>query len=409
MGEAEPTRSGERLEILDVLRGFALYGVLLANTMVLYSGFIFLSPEERAARLRPVDELVIFLGHLFVDGKAMALLTFLFGLGFSLQLERAQRLSPDGRGVVGTHLRRVGALFLIGIGHVLLLWWGDILWGYAIAGSGLLLFRRVRGRRLLIFGLALVFVPHIVASLPVVAQALKAVTPLPEGGAAFPKRVLAAITGHDRLLLTKMHVQQAYYFVGRFWVPYFPELLGRFLIGYWAGTTRLFQDAEKRLPLFRKLAVLGVGIGLVGSAMPPVGRTLQQHHHVVLPEIAFQLLGPLAALGVMALACGYAATVVLLLRAPGWRRVLRLFAPAGQMALSTYLGQSVLSTFVFYGFGLGLAPNVRPATLVPITVAIFALLGLFAHLWLSRFRFGPMEWLWRSLTYGRIQPLRRGL
>lgn len=402
--KAGPTAAFERIALLDVLRGLALYGVLLANSVFLFSGLMFLRREEFNARLRPSDEVFLFLCNLLVDGKAMALLTFLFGIGFSMQLERAE---ASGRSVVKTHLRRVAALFFIGVCHVLLLWWGDILWGYAIGAAGLVLFRRMRGKKLLVIGLLLAFLPRIFAGLPFVAKALLVVTPMPPDMNAFQAQVLAAITGHDRLLLTKMHVQQAYYFVGKFWVSYFPELLGRFLIGYWAGTTRLFQDAEKNLPRFRKIARWGITLGLGLSLLRPLLRLLQRHHLINLSDGLLQLISRITHPGAMILACGYAAAVVLLMQRSTGRRILSLFAPAGQMALTTYIGMSVLSTLVFYGFGLGLAPNTRPAALLPITLGLFTVEILFAHAWLSRFRFGPLEWLWRSLTYGRIQPMRR--
>lgn len=404
--KAEPTAASERIAVLDVLRGLALYGVLLANTVVLFSAMIFVPREQMMSRLRSVDEVFLFLCNVFVDGKAMALLTFLFGLGFSLQLQRAE---AKGGSVVGTHLRRSAALFFIGVCHVLLLWWGDILWGYAIAATGLLLFRNMRGRKLLILGVLFAFGPRIIAMLPPIAKLILLVTPMPPDVKAFQAQVLAAITGHDRILLTKMHVLQVYYFVGHFWVPYFPELLGRFLIGYWAGTTGLFQDTEKNLPLFRRIAKWGITIGLILSSLRPVVRMLHVHKIFVPSEWLIMIIETFALLGSMVLACGYAAGVVLLMQRASARRILMRFAPAGQMPLTTYLGMSVLSTFVFYGFGLGLAPFTRPATMVPITLGIFSLQIFFAHAWLSRFRFGPMDWLWRSLSYGRIQPMRRSL
>lgn len=107
----------------------------------------------------------------------------------------------------------------------------------------------------------------------------------------------------------------------------------------------------------------------------------------------------------MILCCGYAAVVVLLMQRPAFRRALLLIAPVGQMALTTYLTQSLVCTFLFYGWGLGLAGRVQPARMLPLTLAIFVLQILFAHAWLARCRFGPMEWVWRSLSYGRMQPL----
>ncbi len=104
----------------------------------------------------------------------------------------------------------------------------------------------------------------------------------------------------------------------------------------------------------------------------------------------------------MLLTCGYVAAVVLLMQRPAARRALLIIAPVGQMALTTYLMQSLFCTFLFYGWGLGLAPRVPPTGLLPITIAVFGVQILFARAWLARFRFGPMERLWRSLTYGQL-------
>ncbi|MDC3988756.1 DUF418 domain-containing protein [Polyangium jinanense] len=411
-GDAEPTKTNraelapatavERVETLDVLRGFALYGVLLANTVPWFSALAFMPREVVLAQSSTADRVFLFLLGLFVDGKAMALLTMLFGLGFAVQLQRAEAL---GRSVVPLHVRRLAAMALIGVSHVLLLWWGDILWGYAVAGFGLLLFRRVRGWKLIAWGLFLTLVPPFVFWIPPVFNALRAYSPAPPDFAAFRAEVFAAITGSDRRLLTVMQVKQAIYHVGFIWVWYFVWLVGRYLLGAWAGTTRIFQEAEARLPFFRKLLGWGLGLGLLGSAIQPVRMQLMRRG-IVIPEwVGLAIIIP-HELGVMLLAAGYAAAVVLLMQRPWFRRALLILAPVGRMPLSTYLGQSLASTFVFYGWGLGLAGRVHAWWTLPITLGIFTLQVIFAHAWLSRYRFGPMEWIWRSMAYGRVQPLR---
>ncbi|WP_170319713.1 DUF418 domain-containing protein [Polyangium spumosum] len=400
--EFSPTGASERVVSLDVLRGFALYGVLLANSVPWYSARAFMPRDVLLAQTDTADKIFLFLVGLFVNGKAMALLTFLFGLGFSLQLQRAE---ATGRSVVPMHVRRLASLALIGVCHVLLLWWGDILWGYAIAGLGLLFFRRVRGWRLVAWGLFLALVPMCVTAIPVVSAALRPLTPAPPDHAAFRAAVYAAITGDDRLALAVMHAKHALYFVGNLAPWYFPWLLGRYLFGAWAGTTRIVHEAEARLPFFRKLLAWGLAVGLVGSAIHPV-RQILMRQGVKLPEWLYVVLLAPAEVGTMSLTAGYAAAVVLLMRRPAWRRAFLILAPVGRMALSTYLGQSLVCTFLFYGWGLGLAGRVHAWWLWPITLCVFGLQILFAHAWLSRFRFGPMEWLWRSMTYGRLQPLR---
>lgn len=398
---AAPTAASERIVVLDVLRGFALFGVLLANTVEFFSGLAFMPRAEARAHADLADQVFLFLANILVEGKAMTLLTFLFGLGFALQLQRAE---AAGRSGLVTYLRRLGALALIGVLHVLLLWWGDILWGYAVAGVGLILFRRMRGWKLLAWAVGLALLPQLILSLPAVSRALAQLIPAPADGAAFRTKLLAAITGHDRWALTQMHLQQVYYHVGNIWVWYFPGLVGRFLIGYWVGTTRLFQESDRHLPLFRKVALWGLALGIPGSSITALLRFLRSHNYNVTIGL-YRALSIPAEVGTMILCCGYAAVVVLLLQRPAARRSLLRIAPVGQMALTTYITQSLICTFLFYGWGLGLAPRVQPARVLLITLAIFLFQILFAHAWLARFRFGPMEWVWRSLTYGRAQPL----
>lgn len=400
---AAPTAAGERLDVLDVLRGIALYGVLLANTVPWFSGMAFMPRDQVMAHRDGADRAFLFLLNVLCDGKAMMLLTFLFGIGFSLQLQRAER---SGRSVVPTYVRRLCALAFIGFCHVLLLWWGDILWGYAIAGFGLLFFRKLRGPKLLIWGLVLMLVPAFLASLPPIGKVLEPLLQKPADLPGFRAQVLAAIVGDSRRLLTIMHFKQTFYHVGRFWPTYFFDLLGRFLIGYWAGTTGLFHHPEKHLPLFRKLAIIGISLGLLGALSTTALRTIDPMR-TRFPDVFWSLIGLPAEVAVMLLTCGYAAVVVLLMQRSASRRALLVIAPVGQMALTTYIMQSLLSTFLFYGWGLGLATHVKPARLLPITLALFAVQIVFARLWLSRFRFGPLEWLWRSMSYGRLQPLRR--
>jgi len=401
--ELSPTGAASRVHVLDVLRGFALYGVLLANSVPWFSAFAFMPRDVALARSNTADHVFLYWLTVCVDGKAMALLTFLFGLGFSLQLQRAE---TSGRSVVPMHLRRLAALTLIGFAHVLLLWWGDVLWGYAIAGLGLVFFRHVRGWKLLAWAFFLLLVPMFVTSIPVVFTALRPYAPQPADFPAFRAELYAAITGDDRRLLTVMHVKQSMYHVGYIIFWYFPWLLGRYLLGAWAGKERIFHDAEQRLPFFRKLLGWGLALGLLGSAIPAVRRFLFRRGATIPESVSLALVIPME-LGVLLLAAGYVAAVVLLMQRPAWRRVfMALLAPVGQMALTTYISQSLICTFLFYGWGLGLAGRVHAWWLLPMTLCIFVLQLVFARAWLARFRFGPMEWLWRSMTYGRLQPLR---
>lgn len=389
--------------LLDVLRGLALYGVLLANALPWFSGRAFVPRDVLLSRATWRNDATLLLTGIFVDGKAMTVLTFLFGLGFSIQMRRAE---ARGHSVVALHLRRVAALLFFGISHILLLWWGDILWGYAVAGAWLVLFRRLRGSGLIACALFLALVPPIAFSFPAVGKALTAILPEPANREAFHAEVLAAITGSDRYALVRAQVKQAYYHVGGVWISYILSVLGRFLVGYWAGVSGLLPPSEERIPRLRKLVIWGLPLGLACSSIGPMLRVLRRRQIVVSEDVRAVLSIPME-VGLLVLAASYIALIALLMRRSWPRKALSIVAPVGQMALTTYLSQSLICTFLFYGWGLGLAGRVGSAAVAGITLIVFCFQILLATLWLRRFRFGPLEWLWRTLSYGRLQPMRR--
>jgi uncharacterized protein len=396
-----PTAPRERAAILDVLRGGALFGVLASNIYMLFSTrWLGGAPDMDAATL---DAAAAHFVEIVIVGKAISLLTFLFGLGFAMQLERADARGEDGRPLL---VRRLAALLLFGACHVTFLWWGDVTWTYALSGFALLAFRRSGPRTLLAWALALTLIPHLVMNIPAVGQAARAALPHPADPRAFRGEVLAAVHGTDYGALVSAHVRQAICFVSVIAGWYFPWLVGRFLLGLYAGKRRLFEDGgATHLPLFRRLVPWGLALGVAGAAMHLLlGSRLMADRELLLPaRLGVSLVFELTTLGQ---AAAYASIAVLLMQRPAWRRLLLVVAPAGRMPLTTYLSQSVAAGFVFYGWGLDRAGRTGAAGDLGIAVVIFALQIAAAHLWLRRFRFGPAEWLWRTLAYGRRPPMR---
>jgi uncharacterized protein len=340
-----------------------------------------------------------------IDGllrrKSLTLLSFLFGLGFAMQIEHAE---ARGASVTPTFLRRLAALFAIGAVHAVFLWWGDQLTIYAGAAVGLLLFRRASVRALLLWAAFLTLVPRWLSMLPV----LSSVIGFPHGpeADAFAARVLSAMRGHDLAELFRMQaretirLQWAYAGLQPSWT------LGRFLVGYAAGRSRLFRDVGERLPFFRRLFGWGLGVGLACTAIMVARRALvRAGAHV--PLAVTLALGIPEDIGTVAMAIAYAAATVLLMQRPAWKQRLMILAPVGQTALTCYVMQSLICASIFYGWGLGLLGHVGPALCIPLSVAIFAAQIVASRLWLARFRLGPLEWVWRSLTYGRQPILRR--
>ncbi|NRD56552.1 DUF418 domain-containing protein [Corallococcus exiguus] len=417
--EARPVDSSERLALLDTLRGFALCGVFISNVMVWFSGRVFLPREQTLAALNNASlaDTVAWQAFSFlVAGKFITLFSFLFGLGFAVQMGRAE---ARGTSITPLYVRRLGVMLVMGLSHLFLIWYGDILSTYAVLGFGLLLFRGRSERTLLIcallfalgwsvVGVAILKLPQLMADTPEAGAAIaKAAT---EKSAAIKAQTLAAYASGSWLDVTKA----TFHF---FFRDYFPLLLaitlstfGRFLLGLLAGKRRIFHDVPQHLGLFRKILGWGLVAGVIGSGS---GLVLQQLmlKQVFTPEtlpawVSFAM-APLRNLGELGFAAVYVSSITLLFQRATWQRALGLLAPVGRMALTNYLSQSIISVLFFYGYGLGFITKLGPAACVAYCLAIFCVQGVWSHLWLARFRFGPAEWVWRSLTYGKAQPMRR--
>lgn len=394
---AEPTPPREREPTLDVLRGFAMLGVLLANLYMLYS-------MRFANRMGPppdgvLDRLAAGFMYIVVQGKAQTLLTCLFGFGFAAQLLRAQ---ARGERVLPIYLRRLGMLFVLGWLHVLLLAWVDVTWGYALVGVLLLAFLEASNRTRLIVALACVVLPDIIYAFPSVRPAVQSVL-FDHAPPYYIERFAAAVREGDWLAISKHNaIMGSMWMLGGNVLWYVPWLLGRFLLGYIVGAKRWFE--RPREDVFRKMLVIGFALAMPAIAIQVLTtmQILQIHKAGVVANAIVSFVREAGLIGQVAL---YVAIIVLWMQRPGMRRLLMVLAPVGRMPLTTYMMQSGICTFFFYGWGLGWSTP-GAAACVGLALAIFVGQIVFSHLWLSWFRFGPVEWLWRRVVYLRAQPMR---
>lgn len=398
MGELAPISPRERVATLDVLRGFALLGVLVANLYSLFSfRFAIHEPPDHSI----ADVAARWFMALAVRGRAQTMLTFLFGFGFAVQLLRAQ---DRGQPVLPIYLRRMATLFVIGWLHVLLLSWVDVTWGYALIGLFLLPFVRASDRTRLIAAAALTIIPALIYAIPAIAPAVHALV-FDQPRAAYVDQFAAAARSGDRIAIVHAHVAIALLWTfGSTGVWYLPFMLARFLLGLIAGARRWFdRDGADHLAVFRKVLIagaLGTVIGWVPEGLV-WAHVLDPAGHGLPVAMALTIVSRLALLAQVAM---YVAGIVLLMQRPAWRRVLVVIAPVGRMPLTTYLMQSLICTSLFYGWGLAWSTP-PPAASVGLGLAIFAVQIVIAHAWLRWFRFGPAEWLWRSIVYWRLQPM----
>jgi uncharacterized protein len=397
-----PVAEPERAALMDVLRGVALAGILVINitTVANAGGLLGLGSTG------PLPDLLVWVGLiLFVESKFFTLFSFLFGMGFAVQLSRAR-----GRGdrLWARYLRRLLALGLFGVAHIVFLWAGDILLLYALVGPWLLAFQFASNRWLVRWAVGLLAVPLLgVAAVFLLTVAARAV---PEGEARMREadaellRDLAKPTPEAQSGLTYWDTipkrLEDYAFIAVILATRVPTVLAMFLLGLWAGRREVLARPEDHLPLLRRVRAWGLGLGLPLSAAvtavyflaPPVTALIGLFFNQA-------LVGPVLALG-------YAAALALLVHRVGAER----FAPVaavGRMALTNYLGQSLACAVVFWKLGFGLVGEVSPPGQVGIAALIYLGQMALSVVWLRYFRYGPMEWLWRAVTYLRWTPLLR--
>ena len=393
-----------RIDSLDVLRGFALLGILIMNIQ------LFAMPN--AAYFNPTAygdlngaNLYVWLGsRLLADQKFMTIFSMLFGAGIVLMAARAER-SGDA---VRVHYRRMGWLALIGLAHAHLLWAGDILFLYAVCGMLVYPLRRLSPGLLLAAGTATV----------AVASAVYFV-----GGASmsyWPEEVLTAFTQEWQPAQPVIDPEVAAYRGG--WLDQLPvrsttalsfETLILLLWGVWrAGGLMLIGMALFKRGVFsasrsrRFYGELIAAALLFGIALEAYGVVLDFRYGWMATWSFFQgeqfNYWPS-----IAVSLGYVGLVMLVCQSGALRRATRPFAAVGQMALTNYLLQTVICTTIFYGHGFGLFGSVDRLGQFGVVVAVWVVQLIASPLWLQRFRFGPAEWVWRSLTYGTRPPLRR--
>lgn len=394
----------QRTTLLDALRGFALFGVVWSNYAFL-SAWVFLSPEEQHALPGAWMDAVLGPFHdILIDGKFYSIFSLLFGIGFGFFLDKG--VSGQAR-----FLRRMFLLLLIGVLHLRFLWAGDILSLYAILGLLLPLFRGVGDRALLIIATVLLLSPIAVdATRVLTADAFYPAAPLAEALAADDAlhgnrwQGLRSVPLGGWAEFTKA-CERSWLF--RIWIivdsnrP--QKVLALFLIGLWIARRKLFADPAQHRPLLKRVCIAGMVIGLPFCVLNWYGI----NHLPRLPELQGLMNTVSYALGVVPLALAYASGFALLWIDPRWQRRFLVLAPMGRMALTNYLMQTVLAIILFYGIGFGLGGTVSMVGYESIALAVYIVQVIWSHWWLERFHFGPMEWLWRSLTYGKVMVMRK--
>ena len=390
-----PTTERQRHVILDALRGLALMGIALAN-FPKFALWTFLSSEQQAAMPTAyIDEIVRFLQYLVVDGKFYSIFSILFGIGFSLIMERhGLRL----------FVRRMLILVIIGFLHLMFTWSGDILLLYAVGGLLLTLMIGLSDKSLFILALSLIMIP-------VGLDAL-----IEFGGFDFPEPFYQAWWNKAEALgineanfaswlrdansygqMFAFLIQGAYERLWEFVEGHrLPKVVGLFILGYLASKHRLYARLQD-LPLLKAL-YWSVSIGLPTSLLYAWSATSGHPWGLTVHSLLY-------AVSVIPLAIVFIIGICLLYLQSPKSVVFRWLAAPGRMALSCYISHSLIGVLLFYGLGFGLGTSLGLVYIELIALVVFFIQIIVCRIWLNYFRFGPLEWLWRMLTYGRYFPI----
>ncbi len=440
-----PVGEHARIEALDAVRGFALLGIFLVNIQSYAEPLATLITHEPPPGSSALDVALYIAVKTLAEGKFYPLFSILFGMGLIVQFTRAKAAD---RSFAPLYLRRLFVLAAFGLAHGFLLWYGDILFLYAIVGVPLLLMRRLRPKTMLIISVVLVALSSVTwtgfAALGAIAEQQQIAAPKhtestntpadapptenPEPppsdpAPAMPRTALDILSSGfqtGEAFDPTSDVRSEAEIVATRDGPYLHAIAVRalnwatfmmvavialgwqvaamFLIGAALMKWNIF-DASRR-PWRRRLALVGLGLGLPLATFAALAPSLLGLPGILIQAILVNPLAPLVALG-------YLAGVSLIADSGRARPLVRTLAHAGRMALTIYLLETIISCAIFQHWGLALFGQVsRPIRLIMV-LAIYGGLLAFASLWLRLFLMGPFEWLWRSLTYLRPQPLRR--
>lgn len=395
-------RKAGRIEVIDVLRGFTLLGIALVHFSEQYYAGMMPQSLRDVLDHNLADRIVSVFVGIFISGKFFMIFSFLFGLSFFLQLDK----SDGSIKFVVRFMWRLIVLFMIGVVHQLH-YRGDILTVYAVLGFGLLLTYRLPDKILLVLAILLVFnVPSLVT------RSMEAIQPAKEKEESFfnqdPKTIETYYNTVKSGSYTSILEANLYEMKGK--LDFQVEsgriyiTMGLFMLGLYAGKKNMFEDPVffKRLIRYGLWAMLGsvlLFMTILGGTQL-AGITLSQ-------PVQWLVGGGLMDVVNACLASIYVGLIFTLFQKDKWRARLMIFYSAGRMGLTTYLMQALAGFFIFFSMGFALVGELGAFVSFFIGIGIFVLQIIFSNYWLKYFQYGPAEWVWRSLTYFKLQPLRQ--
>lgn len=409
-GSISPISLNERIEVIDVLRGFAIFGILLVN-MAFYSAPVYLYVTNLEWWPGILDRIASWLIRFFAEGKFYSLFSLMFGFGLAIQMGRAE---TRGISFLPLFVRRLTILLIIGLFHAFLIWPGDILVPYAIFGFFLLLFRNWMPKTLITWAFIFLLLPVLIMgvgvaslemgrSIPEVAQQIDAqfAKQTAEYESLAYQSVKIYSEGSFSEIMEMRLKELGFMYFGL--IFFGPNIFALFLVGLYIGRRGVFQDLGAHIQFIRSVFWWGLGLGIIANALFVFAR---EHSNPSIPSPFSFAFTAAVAVGAPSLCFFYTSAITRISQHAIWQKRMAPLAAVGRMAISNYLFQSVVCTMIFMNYGLGMYGKVGPALGLLLTVSIFIVQVILSRWWIKRYRFGPVEWLWRSLTYKKMQPMR---
>lgn len=407
MQTLSPVQSAERIHLIDALRGIAILGIFIANLTVGFS-FYDVSLPNTGPWFHPWDKTTLLIEHVLIEGKFYSIFSLLFGWGLAIQLKRSEL---KGLTPVSFVRRRLLFMFLLGLAHLLLLWTGDIVAFYALVGFIFLWIRKWNARKLFITAIILLLSPILLYYLKMKFEWMMA----PAGilfktGEKIDIHV-AGIGGFEEFVKKLKygnyidHLQTLlsgvfYRFGDLLFQSRIPKVLGMFILGYLLGKDDRYKQIITNTKLLWSIAIGGLLLGLPCNYL--LARYMEEGKYYNLGiEGWYQTV--VYAFGVAPLALAYVALFFLAARTRLGKKCVAILQPVGKMAFTNYILHSLIGGFIFYGFGLGLVREAGPVYCTILAFLVFFVQIMFSTIWLNYFNYGPVEWLWRSGTYGKWQ------
>lgn len=393
-----------RLRVLDVLRGFALAGILIINAMSILAvnGSTPAFTVDIPVADRTLQDLILF----FIESKFFTLFSLLFGIGFAIQIQSAER---QGNAFLPRISRRMFGLLLFGLLHIVLLWDGDILVIYAITGTLLILFRKTTYTRIRRWVISLLAVPGVLVLAILIYTLIARLSA--SGAETFAKSDASlakefANTDATQKLLQNGFIEgiterfHTYLELSPLLFSRIPTVLAMFLIGLYLGRSNFIRQLPEKLEILKKVRYWGLTIGFSLMFLIVAGTKFLPAVSALIAIIEDQYLaGPILCLG-------YASALTLAFLKNPNRKIYEYFSKVGRMALTNYLTQSLVLTFLAYGWGLGLALKLNGFQVLGISFLLYVAQVILSGLWLCKFKYGPFEWIWRCITYWKILSIR---